>query len=106
MDKNEHEKNGVRYIFLKSVFFFPIIYDIWQDIANVNGGFLDGSAVKNSPADAGDAGDVGLIPGSGRSSGIGNGNPLQYSCLGNPMNRGAWWTTVHGVTMSQTQLSN
>ena len=54
-----------------------------------------GSVVKNSPANAGDAG---LNPGSGRSPGERNGNPLQYSCLGNPMDRGAWWITVHGVT--------
>ena len=51
------------------------------------------------------AGDVGLIPGSGRSRGE-NGNPLQYPCLGNPMDRGAWWATVHGVTRSRTRLSN
>ena len=50
--------------------------------------------VKNSPANAGDAGS---IPGLGRSPGEGNGNPLQYSYLGNPMDRGAWWATVHGV---------
>ena len=49
------------------------------------------------PADTGDTGDEGLIPGSGRSPGGGNGNPLQYSCLGNPMDRGVWGTTVHGV---------
>ena len=54
------------------------------------------------PANAGDARDTSLIPGSGRSPGGGNGNPLQYSCLGNPMDRGAWWATVHGVTKSQT----
>ena len=48
------------------------------------------------------AGDIGLIPGTGRSPGEGNGNPLQYSCLGNPMYRGAWWATVHGVAKSQT----
>ena len=53
----------------------------------------------------GDA-DVGLISGLGRSPGIGNGNPLQYSCLGNPMDRGAWWATVHGVAKSPTQLSD
>jgi len=58
-------------------------------------GFPDGSVVKNSPAKAGDAG---LIPGSGRLSGEGNGNPLQYSCLGNIMDRGAWRATVHVVT--------
>ena len=50
------------------------------------------------------AGDPGLIPGWGRSPGEGNGNPLQYSCLGNPMDRGAWWGTVHGVANSWTQL--
>ena len=53
--------------------------------------------VKNLPANAGDARNVGLIPGSGRSLGGGNGNPLQYSCLENPMDRGAWWATVHEV---------
>ena len=47
---------------------------------------------------------MGLIPGSGRSSGEGNGNPLQYSCLENPLDRGAWWTTVHGVAESRIQL--
>ena len=46
------------------------------------------------------------IPGSGRSPGEGNGNPLQYSCLENPMDRGAWWATVHGVAKSRTQLSD
>ena len=51
--------------------------------------------VKNPPADAGDEGS---IPGSGRSPGVGNGTLLQYSCLGNPTDRGAWWATVHGVT--------
>ena len=57
--------------------------------------------VKNPPANAGD---MGSIPGSGRSPGEGNGNPLQDSCLGNPMDRGAWWATVHGVAKSQTRL--
>ena len=66
-------------------------------------GFPGGAGVKNPPANAGD---MGLIPGSGRSPGEGNGNPLQYSCLGNPMDRGVWWATVHGVTKSHTRLSN
>ena len=57
---------------------------------------------KNPPANAGDAG---LIPGSGRAAGGGNDNTLQYSCLENSMHRGAWWATVHGVSKSQTQLS-
>jgi len=55
-------------------------------------GFSSGSAVKNLPANVGDAG---LIPGSGRSPGEGNGNPLQYFCPGNPMDRGAWQATTH-----------
>jgi len=56
--------------------------------------------VKNLPATAGDTEDVVLIPGSGRSPEEGNGNPLQYSCLGNPTDRGVWWATVHGVAES------
>ena len=52
------------------------------------------------------AGDPGLIPGSGRSPGEGNGNPLQYSCLENPISGGAWKATIHGVAKSQTQLNN
>ena len=60
--------------------------------------------VKNPPTDAGDIRDVGLIPGSGRSSGGGHGSPLQYSCLENPMDREAQGSTVHGVAKSLTQL--
>ena len=62
-------------------------------------------AVKNPPANAGDLRDVGSIPGSGRSPGGRHGNPLQYSCLENPMDRGAWRATVHGVAKSRTRLS-
>ena len=69
-------------------------------------GFPGSSVVKNLPANAGDARDVGLIPGSRRSPGEGNGNPLQYSCLGNCMDRGAWWATVHRVAHSWTRLNN
>ena len=58
--------------------------------------------VKNLPANAEDTRDLNSIPGSGRSLGIGNGNPLQYSFLGNPMDRGAWWVAVAGVAKSQT----
>ena len=61
--------------------------------------------VKNPPANVGDTGDMGSIPGSGRSLGEANGKPLQYSCLDNSMDRGAWRSTVHGVTKSQTWLS-
>ena len=62
------------------------------------------AVIKTSPANAGDARDVGSIPGSGRSPGGGRGNPLQYSCLENPMDSGAWWATVHGVMKSWTRL--
>ena len=61
--------------------------------------------IKNQPAKAGDAGDLGSIPALGRSPGVGLGNPLQYSCLENPTDRGAWWATVHGVAETQTRLS-
>ena len=60
--------------------------------------------VKNLPANAGDIRDGGLIPGLGRSPGEGDSNPFQYSCLENPMDKGAWLATVHGVAKSQTQL--
>ena len=69
-------------------------------------GFPDGSVEKNPPGNAGDTGDVGSIPGSGRSPGVENVNPLQYSCLENAMNRGSWCATVHEVTESWTRLSN
>ena len=68
-------------------------------------GFPDDSEVKNLPANAGDTGnirDTGSIPGSGRSPGGGHGNPLQYPCLENSMDRGGWRATVHGAARSQT----
>ena len=61
--------------------------------------------IKNPPASARDVGDAGLIPGSRRSPGGGNGNPLQNSCLENPMDRGVWQATVHEAVKSQTGLS-
>ena len=67
-------------------------------------GFSSGSVVKNPPANAGDTRDMGSIPGLGRSPGEGKSNPLQYSCLENPMDRGTWWAVVLGVAESQTQL--
>ena len=69
-------------------------------------GFPGGTVVTNPPANAGDARSMGLIPGTGRYPEEGNGNPLQYSCLRNPMDRGAWQATVHGVAKSWTQLSS
>ena len=75
--------------------------------------FLKGTSItyifpggSEGKASACNAGDSGSIPGSGRSPGVGNGNPLQYSCLENPMDREAWWATVHRVSKSQTRLSD
>ena len=74
------------------------------------GGFITEEARFPGGSDgngsASNAGDLGSIPGSGWSPGEGNGNPLQYSCLENPMDEGAWEATVHGVTKSQTQISD
>ena len=68
-------------------------YYFFNDGYTIFGGFPGGAEVK---ASACNVGDLGSIPGSGRSPGEGNGNPLQYSCLENPMDGGAWWATVHG----------
>ena len=72
-----------------------------KEILLRNRGASQAALVVNIPAHAGD---VSLIPGSGRSPGGGHGNPLHYSCLENPMDRGAWWATVHGASKSQAQL--
>ena len=79
---------------------------IWKLIGNLlsSAGFPGSARVKNPPASAGDVGAVGSIPGLGRSPRGGHGNPLQYSCLENPMDRGVWWATVHRLTRSQTWL--
>ena len=73
------------------------VFEIWGLVA---------LAVKNPPVNTEDFRDTGSVPGSGRSPGGGHGNPLQYSCLENPMDRGAWWATVHGISKGQTWLSD
>ena len=88
------------------------LFGPWKHCLQINieqlfiGGVPCGSVVKNPPANAGATGDTGSIPGSGRSPGEGNGNSLQYSCLENPTDRGAWRSTVHGVPKSWTRLSD
>ena len=77
--------------------------NIILDQTSLSMGFPAGSDGKESACNAGD---LGSIPGLGRSPGEGNGNPLQYPCMENSMDRGAWQATVHGVTRSQTRLSN
>ena len=64
------------------------------------------SVKKNPPANAGDTRDIGLTRGWGRSSGGGKGNPLHYSCLEKPMDRGGWWATVHGMAKNRTRVSD
>ena len=98
---NWHTQNIIAYInffLLTGVIRKCKIYYV-MSYASVNFklGFPGSSVVKNPTANAGDAGDVGSIPGLGRSPGEGNGKPLQHSWLGNPMDREAWWATVHGV---------
>ena len=74
---------------------FGFLYQILRD-------FPGGTSGKESAAHGGDSRDPGSIPGSGRSPGGGNGNPLQHSCLKNSMDRGTWWVIVHGAVKSQT----
>ena len=83
----------IRYNFKKEI-------DLYSD----RKGFPGGSVVKNLPANAEDAGNLGSIPESGRFPGGGHGNSVQYSCMENPMDRGAWRAMVHGVAESWTQL--
>ena len=77
--------------------------DIIVAVATIAGASQVALVVKNLPANVGDVRDTGSIPGWGRSPRRGNGNP-QYSCLKNPMDRGAWWATVHGISKSGTRL--
>ena len=77
----------------------------YQNVEDYPRGFPNGSAGKEFTSNAGDAGDRDLIPWSGRSPGRGNGNPFQYSCLKNPMDRGAWQSTVQRAAKNQTWLS-
>ena len=81
-----------------SIYVFAITRFIYRPAASAPGG----TVVSNLPANAGDKQNEGLIPGKGRSVGVGNGNPLQYYCLENSMGRVGWWVTVYGITKSQT----
>ena len=83
-------------------FFIRVIHTPFTFLCSVMG-FLDGSEVNNQPANARD---VGLIPGLGKSPEEEKGSPIQYCCLGNPMDRAAWWAMVHRVTRGQTQFSD
>ena len=96
-----------------SSFFLEVIYSVvfisavqQSDSVIHLGASQEALVVKNPPASARDSRDASLIPGSGRSPGGGNGNPIQHSCLGNPRDRGAWWATVHGVAKSRTRPSD
>ena len=90
------------YLFLALSFLSSIYFSLSLQFPQVKTDFPGGS---DSTVSAYNVGDPGSIPGLGRSPGEGNGNPLQYSCLENPMDREAWWATVHGVAKSRTRLS-
>ena len=77
---------------------FDLKYNVWASQVEL--------VIKNLPANARDTKDTGSIPELGRSPGVRNGNPFQYSCLENSMDRGVWWAIVHGATKSQTQLND
>ena len=94
-------KIKVKLSWLKQIKAMDFAFKLRKRLCHV--GFPGGSDGKEF---APSAGDLGLIPRLGRSPGKGSGNPLQYSCLGNWMDRGAWWATVHGVAKSWTQLSD
>ena len=96
-------KKKIREIDVKTYYKFTTVkkYDTGT---RINRGFLNGTAGKESACNAGDTGNVSWTTGLGRSPGGGNGNPVQYSCLENPLDRGAWWYTVQGIARSQTQL--
>ena len=98
----DHRLHG---ICLNSPAMPTILFIKISDLSELTFVFPDGSVVKNPPVKAGDIEDGGSIPGSGRYTGRGNGNPLQYSCLESPMDRGAWQATVHVVAMRLKQLS-
>ena len=89
---------------LKPVTELQMMAERYNGLPPTSLGFPGDTSGEESVANAGDIRDVGLIPGSERFPGGGHGHPLQYSILENPMDRGAWWATVHGVSKSQTQL--
>ena len=95
--------NGKTIALTRRTFVGKVVSLLFNMLSRLVIGFPGGSEDK---ASACNAGDLGSIPGLGRSPGEANGNPLQYSCLENPMDRGAWWATVHGVSKSRTRLSD
>ena len=101
---------SIRFLFLSYVDSVMKICTIdYSNLRNFSTCFMhvkDFPGGSDGKASACNAGDLGSIPGSGRSPGEGNGNPLQYSCLENPMDGGPWWATVHGVAKSRTRLSD
>ena len=96
-------KETVKVLALRKLIFFFFLMEEKEKVARQLWGFPGGSEDKESACNAGD---LGSNPGSERSPGEGKGNSFQYSCLGNPMDRGACWATVHGVEKKRTQLSD
>ena len=106
INRNEEKKISLAYEIWKVAWQF--LKKEYQRLygLDVYTGFPDGSAIKNPPANAGDTGNSSANPGSGRSSRRGDSNRLQYSCLKNYVDRGAWWAIIHGVPKSRTWLSD
>ena len=100
-NKLKIEDNSFSLIIICLLYVNTIVYVNYMSIQN-----WASLVAQDGKASACNAGDLGSIPDSGISPGERNGNPLQYSCLGNPMDRGTWWATAHGVTKSQTRLSD
>ena len=95
------------HFFPDSFFPFSFLTIVWLiSFFSKTVGLPGGIVVKNVPVNARNARDMGFVPGLGRSSGVGTVNPLQYSCLENFMDRGAWWATVHGVAKSWAGLND
>ena len=100
-------EEGLRWMWFYLPYFVHLLYARhFIHSKSFHPSYQHGTVIKNLPANAGDTGEVGLIPGSGRSPEGGHGNPRQYSCRENLMDRGGWRATVHGVAKNQTQLSD
>ena len=101
---SNHSVHAVMWMFAKQQFGNVLPYPVYSCSCLCSLASQVVLVVKNPPVNTGNIRDTGSIPGSGRSPGGGHGNPLQYSCLENPMDRGAWQAAVHRITQSQTQL--
>ena len=110
MDMEQWSGSKLRNKYVKTAYVHPVHFTYMQSTSCKMPGWrkhkLESRLLGEVKVSASNAGDPGSIPGLGRTPGEGNGNPLRYSCLENPMDWGAWWAAVHGVTKSRTRLSD